>query len=158
MTEEKIVDLSKNFAIEIINLCREIRENRNEKILVNQLLRSGTSIGANVHEANYASSRADFINKLQIALKECYETEYWLEIFQKTGYIELEEYKKFYADCSKIRKKISSVYHNSKTEFINIATTNLWRSQQFNSLSEAKIHADACRQFTKGRAFQFTKK
>ena len=114
MTEEKIVDLSKNFAIEIINLCREIRENRNEKILVNQLLRSGTSIGANVHEANYASSRADFINKLQIALKECYETEYWLEIFQKTGYIELEEYKKFYADCSKIRKKLAASITTAK--------------------------------------------
>ena len=75
MPEEKLIDLSKSFAIDVINLCKEIQENRNEKVLVNQLLRSGTSIGANVHEANYASSRADFVNKLQIALKECYETE-----------------------------------------------------------------------------------
>ena len=96
MAEEKLVDLSKEFAIEIINLCKEIRENRNEKVLVNQLLRSGTSVGANIHEANYASSRLDFINKRQIALKECYETEYWLDIFQKTDYIHAVEYEKFF--------------------------------------------------------------
>ena len=93
MAEEKLIDLSKNFAIEIMKLCKEIRENRDEKVLVNQLLRSGTSIGANIHEANYASSGLDFINKLQISLKECYETEYWLELFQKTGYIYTEEYR-----------------------------------------------------------------
>ena len=108
MAEEKLIDLSKDFAIDIVNFCKEIRENRNEKVLVNQLLRSGTSIGANVHEANYASSRADFINKLQIALKECYETEYWLEIFVKTDYISLGEYKRFFEACSKIRKKLSA--------------------------------------------------
>ena len=114
MAEEKLINLSKSFAIHIVNICKEIRENRNEKVLVNQLLRSGTSIGANIHEANYASSRADFINKLQIALKECYETEYWLDILQKTEYLELIEYERLYEDCSKIRKKLSASITTAK--------------------------------------------
>ena len=78
MNNLNLIELSKLFAIKIIAICKLIREEREERVLVNQLLRSGTSIGANIHEGNYASSRMDFINKFQIALKECYETEYWL--------------------------------------------------------------------------------
>ena len=63
MEEQTLIELSKVFAIKIIKICKDIRENRNEKVIVNQLLRSGTSIGANIHEGNYASSRLDFINK-----------------------------------------------------------------------------------------------
>ena len=74
MKENALITLSRQFAVDIINLCSDIKENRKGNVLVNQLLRSGTSIGANIHEGNYASSRADFINKFQIALKECYET------------------------------------------------------------------------------------
>lgn len=74
MKEPTLVDLSKQFAISIIKLCQSLSENRQYYVLANQLLRSGTSIGANIHEANYAASRADFISKMQIALKECYET------------------------------------------------------------------------------------
>ena len=87
MKENKLLELSKQFAVEIINICKMIRMERDEKVLVNQLLRSGTSVGANIHEGNYASSRLDFINKFQIALKECYETEYWLELFLRTDYL-----------------------------------------------------------------------
>ena len=108
MKENILVDLTKKFAIDIVNLCRIIKEKRGEQILVGQLLRSGTSIGANLHEGNYASSRADFINKLQIALKECFETDYWLEIFKETGYLTVEEYEKLHADCSKIRKILTT--------------------------------------------------
>ena len=119
--EKKLIDLTKEFSIEIIRLCRVIREERNEKVLVNQLLRSGTSIGANVHEANYASSRADFINKFQIALKECYETEYWLEIFMKSDYITEEEYNFFFAKCSKARKILSASIITAKNNAITTA-------------------------------------
>ena len=73
-------------------------------MLLNQVLRSGTSIGANIHEANYAASKAAFINKFQIALKECYETDYWLGLFKDTNMITEEEYKDMFAKCSKIRK------------------------------------------------------
>lgn len=79
MKENALITLSKQFAVDVVNLCTEIKEHRKSNVLLNQLLRSGTSIGANIHEANYASSKADFINKFQIALKECYETDDWLE-------------------------------------------------------------------------------
>ena len=72
------------FAIDIVNLCENLK---GKSVLTNQLLRSGTSIGANIHEANYASSKADFVAKMQIALKECHETEYWLKLFVKTNII-----------------------------------------------------------------------
>ena len=101
MNDNILVSLSRQFAVETINLCSRIN---NKNVLVNQLLRSGTSIGANIHEGNYASSRADFINKFQIALKECYETDYWLGLFKDTHMITEEEYKDMFAKCSKIRK------------------------------------------------------
>lgn len=114
MEEQTLIELSKVFAIEIIRICKDIRENRNEKILVNQLLRSGTSIGANIYEANYGSSRLDFINKFQIALKECYETEYWLELFKETNYITEEEYTRLNKTCSKIRLKLTASIKTAK--------------------------------------------
>ena len=104
MKENVLIDLSKQFAVDVVNLCTEIKERRKSNILLNQLLRSGTSIGANIHEANYASSKADFINKFQIALKECYETDYWLDLFKDTNMITVEEYNALFSECSKIRK------------------------------------------------------
>ncbi len=104
MAENQLVILSKAFAVDIINLCENLRERKKATAIINQLLRSGTSIGANIHEANYASSKADFINKFHIALKECYESDYWLEIFQTAGIITDEEYGKMFGQCSKIRK------------------------------------------------------
>ena len=104
MKENALIDLSKQFAVNVINLCTEVKEHRKSNVLLNQLLRSGTSIGANIHEANYASSKADFINKLQIALKECYETDYWLELFKETKMITAKEYDEMHEACSKIRR------------------------------------------------------
>ncbi len=76
MVDNQLVSLSKRFSVEIIHLCDTAKSRGRAKAVISQLLRSGTGIGANIHEANYASSRADFINKFQIALKECYETDY----------------------------------------------------------------------------------
>lgn len=81
---------------------------------MNQLERSATSIGANIHEANYAQSRSDFVAKLQISLKECYETEYWLELFVKSGVIEPESAKALYAQCGTIRKLLISSINTAK--------------------------------------------
>lgn len=81
-------DKSKAFALEIIRVCNEIKRSKRESVLTNQLIRSGTSIGANIREAMYAHSKADFIAKLQIALKECSESEYWLELLLESGYWE----------------------------------------------------------------------
>ena len=114
MEDLNLVQLSKAFAIKIISICKVIREERNENVLVNQLLRSGTSIGANIHEGNYASSRLDFINKFQIALKECYETAYWLDIFHSTNYITKEEYEQLVEGCNKIRSKLTASIKTAK--------------------------------------------
>ena len=99
------------FAIDIVNLCESLK---GKNSLTNQLLRCGTSIGANIHEANYASSRADFIAKMQIALKECYETEYWLELFVKTNILSEEQYKSLKNSCGKIRKLLIASINTAK--------------------------------------------
>ncbi len=116
MKENKLVDLSKQFAVDIVNLCAEIKENRKGNVLLNQLLRSGTSIGANIHEANYASSKADFINKFQISLKECYESDYWLGLFKDTKMITEDEFKNMFDKCSKIRKLLIASITTAKKE------------------------------------------
>ena len=74
---------SKDFAKQIVFLCRDVKSKYKESVLTSQLLRSGTSIGANIHEAQYAQGKKDFISKLEIVQKECFETEYWLELFLK---------------------------------------------------------------------------
>ncbi|MBR1867653.1 MAG: four helix bundle protein, partial [Clostridia bacterium] len=92
----------------IVFLTKEIKINKKESVLSNQLLRSGTSIGANIHEAQYAQGTADFISKLEIALKECFEREYWLELLFETGYIEEKQFKKLNNYCGVIRKMLIS--------------------------------------------------
>ena len=111
MTNNILIDLSMNFAVEIVNLCEAMK---GRSALTNQLLRSGTSIGANIHEANYASSKADFIAKLQIALKECHETEYWLKLFVKTNIINESIYSKLSGDSGKIRRLLISSINTAK--------------------------------------------
>ena len=86
MKNSPLMDKSKQFALEIIKVCNEIKKTKKETVLTNQLIRSGTSVGANVHEAFYGHGKADFIAKLQIALKECSESEYWLELLIESGY------------------------------------------------------------------------
>lgn len=86
MADSPLLTKSKSFALEIIRVCNEIKRTQKESILTNQLVRSGTSIGANIREAFYAHSKPDFIAKLQIALKECSESEYWLELLIESGY------------------------------------------------------------------------
>lgn len=81
-----LLDKSKAFALEIIKVCNSIKREKRETVLTNQLIRSGTSVGANIREAFYAHGRADFIAKLQISLKECSESEYWLELLIESGY------------------------------------------------------------------------
>jgi len=86
VADSPLLSKSKAFALEIIRTCNEIKRNHKESILTSQLVRSGTSIGANIREAFYAHGKADFIAKLQIALKECSESEYWLELLIESGY------------------------------------------------------------------------
>ena len=112
MSNNILVDLSMDFAVDIVNLCDSIK---GKSVLTNQILRSGTSIGANIHEANYASSKADFIAKMQIALKECHETEYWLKLFVKTNIISEDVYSKLSNDSGKIRRILISSINTAKS-------------------------------------------
>ena len=108
MSNSILRDKSKEFAKKIVFLCRDIKSEHKEAVLVNQLLRSATSIGANVHEAQYAQSTKDFISKLEIAQKECYETEYWLELLFETNCISEIIYKPLQNDCGAIRRMLIS--------------------------------------------------
>ena len=114
MAESLMLEKSKDFAVDIVFLCKNIKTHYNESILTNQLIRCATSIGANIHEANYGQSRADFISKLQISLKECYESEYWLELLCRVNYINEETYKDFRQKCGVIRRMLISSINTAK--------------------------------------------
>ena len=111
MADSKLRDLSTDFAVKVIKLCDSVKGHYS---LVNQLERSSTSIGANIHEANYAHSKADFIAKFQIALKECYETEYWIELFVKSELLNHEIANELYNQCGTIRRMLISSINTAK--------------------------------------------
>ena len=114
MSDNFLVDFSIEFAVKIVKLTDGIQ---GKGVLKNQILKSGTSIGANIHEANYAQSKADFVSKLQIALKECYETEYWLKLFSKTEIIDSNVYSELQNDCGKIRRVLISSINTTKEKY-----------------------------------------
>ena len=111
MKENKLVDLSMELAVKVIQFCETVKGHYS---LVNQLERSATSIGANIREANYAHGRADFIAKLHIALKECYETEYWLELFVKAEILKQEQTLDLYRQCCGIRRMLIASINTAK--------------------------------------------
>ncbi len=116
MSDSPLRDKSKEFAKHIVLLCRNIKSTHKESVLSNQLLRSGTSIGANIYEAQYAQGTKDFISKLEIALKECYETEYWLELLYETGFIPDQNYKPLQNTCGSIRRMLISSISTVKSK------------------------------------------
>ena len=113
MSESKLKIQSMDFAVQIINLVKELKLKK-ESIISNQIGRSGTSVGANIREAQYAHGTADFIAKLQIALKESNETGYWLELLFKTGYIDETTYKSLDSQCTGIRVMLISSINTAK--------------------------------------------
>ncbi len=102
MKDNKLKNLSMEFSVDIITLVKNLKANH-ESIVSNQIGRSGTSIGANIYEAQYAQGKKDFISKLEIALKEASETGYWLELLYKTNYIDEQLYKYLSAKCASLR-------------------------------------------------------
>ena len=103
-----------DFAIRIVKCYQYLTDNKSEYIMSKQLLRSGTSIGANVRESINAQSRPDFISKLSIALKEADETDYWLELLLTTGYLNDKEYQSIQDECTEIIKMLTSIIKSSK--------------------------------------------
>lgn len=114
MKENIIVDKSKAFALIIIKLYQYLCSEKKEFILSKQLLRSGTSIGANIKEAVNGQSKADFYAKMYIAYKETNETEYWLELLFESGYIEKKAFDSIYNDCKEIIKILASITKTQK--------------------------------------------
>ena len=102
MKENKLIELSMDFSVDIISLVKHLRANH-ETIIANQMGRSGTSIGANIHEAQYAQGAKDFISKFEIALKEASETGYWLELLYRTNYIDEQTFKMLSSKCTSLR-------------------------------------------------------
>lgn len=113
MSESKLKTQSMDFAVSIINLVKVLKEKR-ESIISNQIGRSGMSIGANIREAQYAHSKADFVAKLQIALKEANETGYWLELLFRTHYISEAEYRLLDSVCTSIRVMLIASINTAK--------------------------------------------
>ena len=136
MSESIMLSKSKDFAVEIVKICKIIKENQREYVLTSQLMRSGTSIGANIHESKYAHSTADFIAKMQIALKECYETEYWLELLNRTEYINNDQYRSLLNTCGQIRRMLISSINTLKKEnqYLNFYVNQMELIKQENTI------------------------
>jgi len=116
VTDNIVVVKSKTFAIRIVRLYQYLCNSRKEFTLSRQLLRCGTSIGANIKEAIRGQSKADFTAKMNIALKEASEAEYWIEILYETGYINNRQFKSIYTDCQELLKLLFSIVKSSKKE------------------------------------------
>jgi len=116
MKDNVILDKSKLFAVRIVKLYRMLSSVNNEYVLSRQVLRSGTSIGANVREAQHSQSKKDFIHKMSIALKEAYETEYWLELLNETDYIKPKLFESLYSDCNELNRLLTSIVRTSREE------------------------------------------
>ncbi|GAA4939482.1 four helix bundle protein [Algibacter agarivorans] len=114
MKENIIKDKSFNFAVDIVNLYKELAYNKKEYVMSRQLLKSGTSIGANVREAEYAQSKPDFTGKMSISLKEANETDYWLDLLHATDFINEEEFKIFKPKSTEMLKLLVSIVKTSK--------------------------------------------
>jgi four helix bundle protein len=115
-TDNVIVEKSKCFAVRVVKLCQYLVKQKGERVLSTQLLRSGTSIGANVKESIRAHSRNDFIAKLVIALKEGAETEYWLELLDATGYLTKKQFESVYADCQELLKLLTAIIKTARSK------------------------------------------
>ena len=109
-----IAELTKKFALRIIKMYNYLREEKKEYVLSKQILRSGTSIGANVRESIYAQSRADFVSKMSIALKESSETEYWIELLHESGLIDDKTFDSIFDDSSKISATLINIIKKAK--------------------------------------------
>ncbi len=108
-----LVEQSVEFSVQIVNYCKWLSSQKNEFVMSKQILKSGTSIGANIHEANFAVSKADFITKMQIALKEASETQYWLIILEKTGYLP-EQFQQLTQNCNSLKCMLISTLNTVK--------------------------------------------
>ena len=112
--DNSIVEKSMAFAVRIVRLFQHLTEKKRECVMSKQVLRSGTSIGANVRESNSAQSKADFISKISIALKECDETGYWLELLMRTKFLSQDEYLSIDSDCRELFAVLTAILKSAR--------------------------------------------
>ena len=112
--ENAVKEKSFRFAVRIVKLCKFLQEDKREYIMSKQLLRSGTSIGANITEAQQAQSRPDFVSKLNISLKEAVETDYWIRLLYETEYLTKEQFTSIIGDCDELEKLLVSIVKATK--------------------------------------------
>ena len=113
--DNDVYEISKEFAVRMVNLCNYLIDNKKEYVMSKQLLRSGTSIGANVFEGKQAQSRADFASKMNIALKEASESGYWIDLLHDTQYLSESEYQSLFAGCKRIIAVLTKIVKATKS-------------------------------------------
>lgn len=111
--DSPLITKSKEFALQVIKVCNHVKQTKRESVITNQLIRSGTSVGANIREAFYGHGTADFIAKLQIALKECSESEYWIELLIESGYYENND---ILEKCIEVKKLLIASINTAKSK------------------------------------------
>jgi four helix bundle protein len=109
MKDSIILEKTLDFSVRIVNLCKYLSSKKHEHIMSRQLVRSGTSIGANAHVAHCGQSNKDFLAKMYVALKEASETEYWLQLLFRTGYLTKRQYDSILADCVELKKILTAI-------------------------------------------------
>lgn len=124
MKESELRTRAKEFAVNVLRVCDNVDSRKGRSVLINQITRSATSIGANIHEANYAASKADFCNKLQIALKECFETEYWIDLMLSAGCFDEKSANALMNECGIIRRMLISSITTAKKNSTERNQTN----------------------------------
>lgn len=124
MTDNPLLEKAEAFAVRIVKLWRYLADNKHEHQISVQLKRSGTSIGANITEAQYAQSKKDFLSKMSIALKECSETQYWLRLLNKSGMLSEKEFQSIYSDSDEIGRILSSIVITTKRNLENENNNN----------------------------------
>ena len=114
MKDNLVKKKSKELAVRIVRLYQYLSEEKREYVMSKQVMRSGTSVGANIHEALQGQSKADFTAKMLIALKEASETEYWLELLHETGYLSKDEYESIQRDCGEVARLLTAIVKASR--------------------------------------------
>ena len=130
MKDNVILDKTLDFSVRIVNLCKYLRKEKKEYLMSEQLLRCGTSIGANAHEAHNGQSSRDFLAKMYISFKEAAETEYWLKLLSRTNYLTQEQSKSILADCEEIKKILSAIILTLKTKMKEEKGNNAERNKK----------------------------
>ena len=135
MERNYLQNKSMDFSIRMVELCQKLSDEKHEYVMSKQVLRSGTSIGANVREAKRAQSRPDFYSKLTISLKEADETQYWLELLRRTGYVNEETFKSYNSDCEELIRLLVSITKTLRNKILKRKSLKQFSNSELRTLN-----------------------